>query len=108
MSLPAPVEKIAEAAGPASGAITPFRRSPDNDATAPDEFFGASAPNSFATAPRLIAGAPSGTAATSAGATNTHVQWASWNARTSTIAAIARVPITPCFVEVLGTVAMRN
>src|SRR5258706_335812 len=102
MSLPAPVEKIAEAAGPASGAITPFRRSPERDATAPEEFLGASAPKSFATAPRLIAGAPSGTAATSAGATNTHVQCASWKASNNTMAATASVPKMPLFTAAGG------
>src|SRR6476646_2290250 len=93
MSRPLPVEKIAEAMGPPSGATTPFRRSPEDEATVADE--GGDAPKSFAIAAMSTPASPAGEVATCAGATNTQVQCASWNASTSVSATIANVPIAP-------------
>ena len=75
MSLPEPAEKIADAATPGVGAITPFSFSADGLAGV---LAGPAAPKSFAIAARSTGPSSSLTSATGAGATNTHVQCASW------------------------------
>jgi len=75
MSLPLPMEKIAEAATPGVGAITPFNRRPDVLDACPA---GAAAPKSRAIAARSMGPSASLMTATGGGATNTHVQCASW------------------------------
>src|SRR5687767_10209087 len=91
-SRPLPVEKIAEAATPGVGATTPFNR---RDEVAADDV------PALEVAPKRRAAAARSTALSERaagtdvvrGVANTHVQYASCHARTSTSAATTAVPI---------------
>src|SRR6185503_7974704 len=104
MSLP-PEAKIAEAATPGVGAITPFRRSELLDPCVD----GAEEPKSFAIAARSTVESLSVSTATGGGATNTHVQCASCQANTSVSAIVTTAPNQFVFASVpAGNVAMRE
>src|SRR5688500_6255383 len=94
MSRPAPVEKMAEAAVPGVGAMTPFSFSaePLRAASA-----GAEAPKSRATAAKSIVLSAAAGAASCGGATNTQVQYAACHASNKTSATTRSEPNAPVF-----------
>ncbi len=100
------MEKIAEAATPGVGAMTPFKRRLDVLDACPA---GAAAPKSLAMAARSTGASASLITATGGGATNTHVQCASWYASTSASAIVTIVPNQSPFARSpAGSVAIRE